>query len=144
MSILHPMSILDSFSIKSIFYDKMCLRLFYFHVMICPSLISSTMSRFLLLLWKCFVLKYWKISQKPPTSASGYIECLWSAPGRVKLLLLIIIGVFIVFIAAGNQLWVGQRCAIRIVLPDSLRNLSITDQIKLNRGKQQLKWIPGH
>ena len=30
----HPVGVLHSFSIKNIFYDKMDLRLFYFHVMI--------------------------------------------------------------------------------------------------------------
>ena len=32
MNVRHPMGVLHSFSIKNIFYDKMDLRLFYFHV----------------------------------------------------------------------------------------------------------------
>ena len=35
----HPMGILHSFSLKNIFYDKMDLRLFYFHVTIYGSTI---------------------------------------------------------------------------------------------------------
>ena len=34
MNVRHPMGVLHSFSIKNIFYDKMDLRLFYFHVTI--------------------------------------------------------------------------------------------------------------
>ena len=34
MNVRDPMSVLHSFSIKIIFYDKMYLRLFYFHVTI--------------------------------------------------------------------------------------------------------------
>ena len=37
MNVRHPMGVLHSFSIKNIFYDKMDLRLFYFHVKICMS-----------------------------------------------------------------------------------------------------------
>ena len=33
MNVRHPMGVLHSFSIKNIFYDKMEVRLFYFHVM---------------------------------------------------------------------------------------------------------------
>ena len=32
MNVRHSMGVLHSFSIKNIFYDKMDLRLFYFHV----------------------------------------------------------------------------------------------------------------
>ena len=32
MNIRHPMGVLHSFFIKNIFYDKMNVRLFYFHV----------------------------------------------------------------------------------------------------------------
>ena len=32
MNVRHPMGVSHSFSIKNIFYDKMDLRLFYFHV----------------------------------------------------------------------------------------------------------------
>ena len=35
MNVRHPMGVLHSFSIKNIFYDKMDLWLFYFHVMKC-------------------------------------------------------------------------------------------------------------
>ena len=35
MNVRHPMGILDSFYIKNIFHDKMDLRDFYFHLMIC-------------------------------------------------------------------------------------------------------------
>ena len=34
MNVRHPMGVLQSFSIKNIFYDKMDLRLFYFGVTI--------------------------------------------------------------------------------------------------------------
>ena len=34
MNVRHPMGVLDSFSIKNIFYDKMDFRLSYFHVTI--------------------------------------------------------------------------------------------------------------
>ena len=37
MNIRHPIGVLDLFSIKNIFYDKMELRLFYFHVTKCTS-----------------------------------------------------------------------------------------------------------
>ena len=32
MDVRHPVGVLHSFSIKNVFYDKMDLRLFYFHV----------------------------------------------------------------------------------------------------------------
>ena len=32
MNVINPMGVLQSFSIKNIFYDKMDLRIFYFHV----------------------------------------------------------------------------------------------------------------
>ena len=35
MNARHPQDALNSFSIKNIFYNKMDLRHFYFHVMIC-------------------------------------------------------------------------------------------------------------
>ena len=35
MNVRHPMGVVHSFSIKNIFYDKIDLRLFYFHVTIC-------------------------------------------------------------------------------------------------------------
>ena len=34
MNVRHPMSVLHSFTIKNIFYDKMDLELFYFRVTI--------------------------------------------------------------------------------------------------------------
>ena len=34
MNVRHPMDVLDSFSIKNIFYDKIDLRVFYFDVAI--------------------------------------------------------------------------------------------------------------
>ena len=34
MNLKHPMGVLHSFSIKNVFYGKMDLRLFYFHVTI--------------------------------------------------------------------------------------------------------------
>ena len=35
MNVRHPMGVLYSFSIKKFFFDKMNLRLFYFHVATC-------------------------------------------------------------------------------------------------------------
>ena len=32
MNVRHPMGVLHSFSIENIFYDKMDLKLFYFHL----------------------------------------------------------------------------------------------------------------
>ena len=32
MNVINPMGVLQSFSLKNIFYDKMDLRIFYFHV----------------------------------------------------------------------------------------------------------------
>ena len=33
MNVKHPLGVLHSFSIKNFFFDKMDLRIFYFHVM---------------------------------------------------------------------------------------------------------------
>ena len=47
----------------------------------------------------------------------GYRGCLWPVPGRVRLLLLVIIGVFIIiFVVAGNQLWFDQRCNQHLIV----------------------------
>ena len=41
MNVRHPQGVLDSFSIKNIFYDKMDFRLFYFNVTICKRQFGS-------------------------------------------------------------------------------------------------------
>ena len=38
MNVRHPMGVLDSFSIKNIFYYKIDLRLFHFHVTNCSAI----------------------------------------------------------------------------------------------------------
>ena len=61
MNVRHPMGVLqgvlDSFSIKNIFYDKMDLRRFYFHVTICDLVLRKDIERTVKLF--LFFLRSW-------------------------------------------------------------------------------------
>ena len=48
MNVRHPMGALHLFSIKNIFYDKMDLKPFYFHVTMLPKISRFYLLRFLI------------------------------------------------------------------------------------------------
>ena len=48
MNVRHPMGVLDSFSIKNIFYYKIDLRLFHFNVTNCSAIYIQYMSHLLI------------------------------------------------------------------------------------------------